>query len=381
MSRIDYVCADCGNFSYKLKSENPSELLFPNIPLQCKVKSCRGDLEEIIVLGATKLENFRRCPKYFEYVNILGLKSPKTIQLALGTIVHSFCENFYWKNYENQESFIKQFKGIWYSKVKTGEHKEIGNVKVFCKDEKERDSIFGAYGGIGCKMLGDFWDRHIGKRKELQTTREEKLKEFELQMKAERKGNKGRWKLTASERNLFFGGLNLFPKTEVSFQISWTDSFGRTHYLRGSIDRIDEYNGGYCISDYKSSKKVETQQTSVQMLERPNQFAIYSVSAEILFGQKPECIFVYYLRNDSVHSISINESHLETLAKDLTEVEETVKSGVFEKRTGYHCNSCDFHQTCIGSSASKLNGKTQTEFDKDVEHFWSEVEISGEGVE
>ncbi len=381
MPRIEYKCTECGSFSYKLK-RNQSGLLFPSYsyPLYCSAGNCKGNLEEIIILGATRLENFRRCPKYFEYVNILGNKQDVTVQLALGTIIHRFCERFYWQNYKSKESFAKQFSGIWYNQVKEGKHKKIGTVKMFSNDEKERDSIFGAYGGIGSKILSTFWERHIGKRKEIQRVRKEKLKEFELKKKSERKGNRGRWKLKPKERNEFFKKLNLYPKTEVSFLVPWTDTHGTTHYLRGSIDRIDEFNGGYCISDYKSSKKAETQQTSVHLAERPNQFAIYSVAYEILFGQKPEKVFVYYLRHNSVHSISINESHLETLARDLTEVENAVKSGVFEKRTGYHCNSCDFNQTCLGSSTSKLNGKKQIEFDKDVEEFWSEVEISSDGI-
>ncbi len=207
------------------------------------------------------------------------------------------------------------------------------------------------------------------------------MQEYEAQKKSELKVKQGKWKLTTKEKKKFIRELGLFPRTEVGFTIAWNDPLGRTHYLRGSIDRVDLFNGGYVISDYKSDGSVRNQQTDISMASKPHQFTIYNIAAEQLFGNKPKATFLYHLRTNTVHPIVIDDSHIVTLAEDLKEAEETIQSGKFERNIGYHCKSCDFHNVCLASSGLASPERTKEQIDKDIEEYWSEVEISNEGDE
>ena len=129
------------------------------------------------------------------------------------------------------------------------------------------------------------------------------------------------------------------------------------HTLTGLIDRIDQHPDGTLeVIDYKTSKKIGTQQT----LEKNDQVAIYSLAVEHLFGKKPQHLTLYYLRSNFVLSKERDDAQIERTKEKAGITIGNILEKKFDPKYGPLCDYCEYQYICFGHK-DKFRKKDQVD--------------------
>ncbi len=113
--------------------------------------------------------------------------------------------------------------------------------------------------------------------------------------------------------------------------------------LKGRIDRMDSFEDGVEIIDYKTgSPKTE------KMLERSDkeQLWLYQLAARDVLKLNPRKLTFVYLEDGSHVSFLGNEKDLEQLRTEVVDRVAHIRESAFEATPGYHCRHCDFVDIC-----------------------------------
>lgn len=113
--------------------------------------------------------------------------------------------------------------------------------------------------------------------------------------------------------------------------------------LKGRMDRIDKFEEGVEIIDYKTgAPKTE------KKLERfdKEQLWLYQLAARDVLGMDVKKLSFVYLENNSIVSFLGSNEDLLKLQEDIIDRVAGIRESRFSPTPGYHCKFCDFVDIC-----------------------------------
>ncbi len=113
--------------------------------------------------------------------------------------------------------------------------------------------------------------------------------------------------------------------------------------IKGRIDRIDTFEDGFEIIDYKTGKSKLDKDLKKTDKE---QLFLYQLAAKEILGLKPKKLTFHYLENNSTVSFLATDEELSELKASVTKRVEGIRSSEFHPTPGFHCKFCDFKDIC-----------------------------------
>jgi len=125
-------------------------------------------------------------------------------------------------------------------------------------------------------------------------------------------------------------------------KFSWKITSGEADYIvRGAVDRIDKYEGGLKLVDYKTGRPKDKLTFSDK-----EQLLIYQLAAGELFREEVKALAFYYLDDNSEAEFLGSAKDLEKIKAKIIGVVEEIKQGKFPPQPGQLCDWCDFNGIC-----------------------------------
>jgi DNA helicase-2/ATP-dependent DNA helicase PcrA len=111
--------------------------------------------------------------------------------------------------------------------------------------------------------------------------------------------------------------------------------------IKGRIDRIDAFEDGVEIIDYKTG-------TPKQKLEKEDkeQLFLYQLVARDVLGLIPKRLTYHYLQDNSCVSFLGNDEDLLDFQEMIVDRAKTIRDSKFDPSPGYQCRYCDFADIC-----------------------------------
>jgi len=136
--------------------------------------------------------------------------------------------------------------------------------------------------------------------------------------------------------------LKKHPPKPLALEQGFTLKIGSIS-IRGRIDRLDEFEDGVEVIDYKTGAPKQEKKISQ---EEKQQLLLYQIAIQEVFHLKPKKLTFHYLKDHSQISFLGNEQDLEKAKQMIKEQVESMKQGYFGAKPGFHCRSCDFADIC-----------------------------------
>lgn len=113
--------------------------------------------------------------------------------------------------------------------------------------------------------------------------------------------------------------------------------------LKGRIDRIDAFEDGVEIIDYKTGSP-----KTAKTLERSDkeQLWLYQLAARDVLKLNPKKLTFVYLEDQSTVSFLGTDEDLIQLQEDVMERVGRIRKSAFGPTPGFHCRSCDYADIC-----------------------------------
>jgi len=247
----------------------------------------------------SQLESFRKCPLGYKFGSIFKIPIRGRSVFSFGKTIHATLHRFV------DESF----------RIGSSEQKDLfGGGK---KKSLELEDLLKIYDD---EWIGD-WYESAEIKKEFYEKGKEALKKFYSDFMEEK------------PKVLLINGE---PALEKGFELKLNgDTFV------GTIDRIDEIEGGVEIIDYKTG----TPKTSLSKEEKL-QLMIYAVAAKKVMGLNPLKLTYYYVEDGTALSFEITEEDILKTESDAKELIQKIKRSSFKPTPGWHCQYCDFQGIC-----------------------------------
>ena len=229
------------------------------------------------------------------------MRAPKRIEAVFGTLVHSALKYMFERGplYPTQDEVIDFFTKRFNEKSES----------VVWPDQSKKESAEKQYYEEGVKLLKNFYTK-----------------------------NKP-WNFNPIElESRFF--------TELK-----NEKTGEIHTIAGIIDRIDKNpeNDDYEIIDYKTGKKMPSQESLVDNL----QLGLYSLALSARWpALKPKDIktSLYFLKhNDKISTTASEERMIRTkkvILDKIEEIQKSVKNDIFPPTPSPLCDWCGFRKIC-----------------------------------
>ena len=113
--------------------------------------------------------------------------------------------------------------------------------------------------------------------------------------------------------------------------------------LKGRIDRMDQFEDGIEIIDYKTGTP-KTEKTMKP--EDREQLYLYQMAAIDVLGLKPKKLTYHYLEDNSSVSFIGSDDQLSKLREEIVDRVQRIRISQFEATPGFHCRFCDFADIC-----------------------------------
>jgi DNA helicase II / ATP-dependent DNA helicase PcrA len=130
------------------------------------------------------------------------------------------------------------------------------------------------------------------------------------------------------------------PPAPFAIEQGFTCKFGKV-VLKGRIDRMDVFEDGIEIIDYKTGKpKVKlTKDDKEQLL-------LYQLAARDVLGLNVKKLTFHYLQDNSLVSFLGTDKQLLDLEESIVDRVQRISSSNFDPSPGFHCKFCDFADIC-----------------------------------
>lgn len=113
--------------------------------------------------------------------------------------------------------------------------------------------------------------------------------------------------------------------------------------VKGRIDRIDHFEGGVEIIDYKTGSPKTEKKLSKGDKE---QLMLYQIAARDVLGLDVKKLTFHYLENNSSVSFLASDDDLLLLQEQIVERVQGIRNSNFNATPGFHCKFCDFKDIC-----------------------------------
>lgn len=252
----------------------------------------------------SKLEAYDNCPYQYYLTYVLNIPKKGKAQFSFGKTIHSvlqkIMELFLSKSQGKQSDLFSQNNKII---KKFGEVISLNEMLDIYKnlwiddwydDEKSRKEYFKK----GKEILSNFHSKHKDKIIE-----------------------------------------PLFLEKDFKYKIS-SENFFR---LKGAIDRIDKFEDGIKIIDYKTGKPKE----KLSFKEKKQLLTYQLIFSDGTILKKPiKQLSYYYLENNSEVEFLGTEKELEKTKENIIKTIEKIKQNDFTPNPGMLCQYCDFNKIC-----------------------------------
>jgi len=116
-----------------------------------------------------------------------------------------------------------------------------------------------------------------------------------------------------------------------------------TVILKGRIDRLDRFEDGVEIIDYKTGTP-----KTLKSMDRSDkeQLWLYQLAVRDVLKLNPKKLTFIYLEDGSTVSFLGNEKELDLLQTTIVERAEAIRESSFPPTPGFHCKFCDFADIC-----------------------------------
>lgn len=234
-------------------------------------------------ISYSALDTFQTCPLKYKYQNIDKLKEPKSKEAVFGTLVHSTL------NFIHTPSLLPpnvEQALDYFSKN--------WNSEIY-EDELEERAAF----SLGVSMIQKYYEKN-----------------------------------NPSDANVV--------DLESRFQIELED-----HLLSGIIDRIDKTNEGYEIIDYKTTKKMPSQ----EKVDNDLQLSVYLNAFLKRYPKEAEnldkiTVSLYYLKHGVKLSSTRTKEQLEKTNKLFLDIIAEIEKSSFPANVNPLCDWCGFQNIC-----------------------------------
>ncbi len=244
-------------------------------------------INQIKTFSFTQLEGFKKCPYQYRFSHVLKIPTQGKPQFSFGKTMHLVMQKFFiLVDYLNRNDSIKKL--TW------------EDVEQIYKD---------------CFI--DDWYKD----------REEKEKYYQKGLKSLKS---------------FFEDWLKNPYFSKYLEHGFTFKINNEYSLRGSIDRIDDFEDGIKLIDYKTGSAKDTLSS-----DDKEQLLIYQMAAEKILNKKVVQLAFYYFQNNQEKTFIGKSQDLDKLREKIIERIEQIKKGEFPPSPDKEkCKWCDFKNIC-----------------------------------
>ncbi len=232
----------------------------------------------------TQLATFSKCPLQYKFAHILKIPLGDRPNFVFGKSMHNSIHNL-------AEAFLEK-------KISLKEAYQIYEknwINEWYRDRKERDDYY----KLGKDIIKNFY------------------KDF-----------------SENRPKIFL--INNKPAFEQKFSLKIGG-----YYIKGKIDRIDEFEDGIEVIDYKTGSFKEK-----LTFEEKSQLFIYQIALQESLGIKVNKLTYYYLNEGRLLSFKAKDSDLEKTRNKVIENITNIKNSNFNPTPGWNCRFCDFNNIC-----------------------------------
>lgn len=283
----------------------------------------------------SSIDTYLQCPQKYKFQEIDKIRAPKSREAIFGTAIHSSL-NFMFKNnplFPTLDEVIDHLRQKWPGLEILNQEAKHDSLKTFWT-EKEEKILF----EDGVRLLKRFYEKNAP------------------------------WNFTV---------LELESRFEVPIQDEKT---GEIHILAGIIDRLDKNPEGYEIIDYKTGKKMPTQDS----LKTNLQLSLYSLGMQKKWPHlniEDIKLSLYFLKHEEKLSTKIDEEAAkktkEHVLKTIADIQDRMRSGKeFEPMPSPLCNWCSYRPMCPAwrhlykVTSNKLQVTSKEEIEKIIKDFF-----------
>ena len=251
------------------------------------------------------IETYKQCPQKYKFQEIDRIKTPKSKEALFGTAIHSVLKFMFQKSplFPTLDEVISYYRENWPLHEAFQAESKNDPLKIPITEDEEK-----AYFEEGVKMLRNFYEKNA------------------------------LWNFNIVDLESRFDILLEDPKT------------GKTHVLAGIIDRIDKNHDEYEIIDYKTSKRMPSQDGVHANL----QLSLYSLGIQKRWPHiTPDDIklSLYFLKHGEKLSTKADAGKTEATKKDILgtirEIEaRSDEKKDFEPMPSALCNWCAYKPIC-----------------------------------
>jgi putative RecB family exonuclease len=234
------------------------------------------------------LDTFRTCPLKYKLQEIDKIKTPKSPEAVFGTLVHSTLKFIHDGSFllPTQKQALNFFTSNW-------------NSEVFSDEVQERMAF-----ARGIKIIQDYFKKNDPSKIDI-------------------------------------------VLLESRFSVELEGEQGEKHLISGFIDRIDKTDDGFEIIDYKTSRKLPSQ----EMVDDNLQLSIYLLA---LLKRYPHLekqlekikLSLYFLQHSQKLSTTTDEKKLELQKDEINGIIEEIKKSDFPAVISPLCDWCGFQKIC-----------------------------------
>ncbi len=239
-------------------------------------------------ISYSALSTYQTCPLKYKYQNIDHIKEPKSKEAVFGTLIHSVMQYIHSPALiaPSLEDAINFFSQNW-------------NEDIWANEMEERSAF-----SQGVKIIQDYY---------------------------------------AKNDPADFTIVDL----ESRFSIEIGNETTGKHIIAGIIDRIDKTPNGYEIIDYKTAKKMPSQET----VDTNLQLSIYLKAFLARYPKEREnldqiTVSLYFLKHGAKLSATRTEEQLAELDRIFLEVIESIEAGKFDPVLSALCDWCGYQKIC-----------------------------------
>jgi CRISPR/Cas system-associated exonuclease Cas4 (RecB family) len=259
-------------------------------------------------ISYSALETYKSCPLKYKYQQIDKIKTPKSKEAVFGTILHSTLKFIHTPGILSPtlEQALEYFSNSW-------------NPAVFDSPEEERAAFV-----QGVKIIQDYYQKN--------NPADFNILNLESRFQIEI----GPVKSSADDHVAS-------PKKSASDH----GASEKRHIISGIIDRIDRTADGFEIIDYKTAKKMPTQ----DRVEGDMQLSVYLAAFLSYYPQERKNldkikVSLYFLKHGMKLTASRTEEQLKENEAVFLETIKLIEEGKFEPTISPLCDWCGYQNIC-----------------------------------
>jgi putative RecB family exonuclease len=250
-------------------------------------------------ISYSALETFQNCSPKYKFQNIDKIKEPKSKEAVFGTLIHSTMKFIHAPSLlqPKLEEALDYFTKNW-------------NSDVFENELEERSAF-----SQGVAIIQEYYKKN--------NPADFNIVDLESRFAIEIEDNRS----------------NLVKSS--------SDDHGARHIVSGIIDRIDKTEEGYEIIDYKTTKKMPSQ----EKVDNDLQLSIYLNAFLARYPKEFEhldkiTVSLYYLKHGVKLSSTRTKEQLENAKKLFLEVIAAIEEGKFQPNVTPLCDWCGYQKLC-----------------------------------